>query len=242
MFEMLMLRLTTNVTVSPASSARSSLAHVLDRLRARLGEQGGQLVLRQCGALPSPRDRRRHEIAADRPLLAPPRAAPRDERPEAQLHHVEHALLHPLRLHVLRVDAEALRERVAARLELLAHPVHGRERVLGRDVVAVGRQPAEVGGALIDERQPPVGQVGRDLDPHVGQQPLALAHEQTHVVERDRRGPTRQRRRLAVDVGALCLVGDLGRLGAVVARVRHEVLEDHLLEVAVLAVHLRERL
>ena len=43
-------------------------------------------------------------------------------------------------------------------------------------------------------------------------------------------------------VGALCLVGDLGRLGAVVARVRHEVLQDHLLEVAVLAVDLRERI
>ena len=38
---------------------------------------------------------------------------------------------------------------------------------------------------------------------------------------------------------ALGLVGDLGRLGAVVARVRHEVLEDHLLEVAVLGVHRR---
>ena len=35
-----------------------------------------------------------------------------------------------LRVHVLRVDAEPLGERVAARLELLAHPVHRRERVL----------------------------------------------------------------------------------------------------------------
>ena len=34
--------------------------------------------------------------------------------------------------------------------------------------------------------------------------------------------------------------GDLRRLAAVVARVRHEVLEDHLLDVAVLGLHLGE--
>src|SRR5215208_6616157 len=38
------------------------------------------------------------------------------------------------------------------------------------------------------------------------------------------------------------VVGDLSRLGPVVARVGHEVLQDHLLEVAVLAVDLGERL
>ena len=45
-FETLMLRLTTNVTVSPASSARSSSAawHVLDHLGPALGEQRRQLI------------------------------------------------------------------------------------------------------------------------------------------------------------------------------------------------------
>ena len=64
----------------------------------------------------------------------------------------------------------------------------------------------------------------------------ALAHERAHVVQRDLAFAQRgSGERLAVRVGALRLVGDLGRLGAVVARVGHEVLEDHLLEVAVLA-------
>ena len=51
-----------------------------------------------------------------------------------------------------------------------------------------------------------------------------------------------RQRRLAVRCAvALRLVRDLGRLRAVVAGVRHEVLEDHLLQVAVLGVHGGER-
>ena len=42
--------------------------------------------------------------------------------------------------------------------------------MLGRDVVAVGGKPAEIGGALLHQRQPPVGQVGRDLHAHVRHQ------------------------------------------------------------------------
>ena len=176
-------------------------------------------------------------------LLAPPRPAPRDEAPVPQLDHVEHALLEPLRVHVLRVDAEPLGERVAARRELLAHPVQRRERVLGRDVVAVRRQPAEVGGALLHERQPPVGEVRRDLDAHVGHQPAAT-RARARACRRARPvAPTRASAAAALRAVRarvlLRLVGDLGRLRAVVARVRHEVLEDHLLEVAVLRVHLR---
>ena len=80
MFETLMLRLTTKVTVSPASSRAQlvgRLAHVLDRLRAGLGEQRGQLLRRQRRAVARPRDRAGHEVAADRraPRGGPSRAA-----------------------------------------------------------------------------------------------------------------------------------------------------------------------
>ena len=81
-FETLMLRLTTNVTVVAGQLGAQlvgGLAHVLDRLGARLGEQRGQLLRRQRRAVAALRDRARHEVAPDRPLLAPARAAPRDE-------------------------------------------------------------------------------------------------------------------------------------------------------------------
>ena len=154
--ETLMLRLTTNVTVSPASSARSSsaaCAHVLDRLGPRLGEQRRQLLGRQRTRRRAPAPiARADEVAADgeRRLLAA-RAAARDEAPVAALDHVEHALGHPLRVDVLRVDAQALGQRDAVGGQALADLVGRRERVLGRDVVAVGAQPAEVGRARRDE-------------------------------------------------------------------------------------------
>ena len=113
--------------------------------------------------------------------------------------------------------------------------------MLGRDVVSVRGQPAQVGGALVDERQPPVRQVRRDLDAHVGHQPAALAHQRAHVVERDLRGPGGQRLG-APEAPSARFLGDLRRLLAVVAAVRHEVLEDHLLEVPVLGVQGGERL
>jgi hypothetical protein len=111
--------------------------------------------------------------------------------------------------------------------------------VLGRDVIAVGRQPAEVGRALLDQRQPPVGEVRRDLNAHVRHEPPGLTHEHAHVVERDLGCPRRQRQ---LHVGLHASVSDLGGLSPVVARVRHEVLEDHLLQVAVLRMHRGERL
>ncbi len=119
-------------------------------------------------------DRAGHQVAADRPLLAAARAAARDEAPVLQLDHVEHALLEPLGRHVLRVHAEPLGERIAPRRELLAHRVRRGERMLRRDVVAVRGQPAEIRGALLDQRQPPVRQVGRDLDAHVRHQPRGI--------------------------------------------------------------------
>ena len=219
------------------------LAHVLDRLRPRFAEQRGELLRAERRAIAGARYGPRDELGPPRPLLAPSRAAARDEAPVLQLDHVEHALLQPAGVHVLRVHAQPLGERVSGRGQLLAHPVHRREGMLGRDVVAVGRQPAQVGGALVHQRQPPVGQVGRDLDPHPGQQPPALPHQHAHVLEADRRGPARQRKlagRRAL--AALGLVGDRRRLGAVVTLVGHEVLQDQLLQVAVLGLHLGQGL
>ena len=175
--------------------------------------------------------------------VAPARAPARDEAPVARLDHVEHALLEPLGVHVLRVHAQPLGERVAARPELLAHPVRRGEGMLGRDVVAVGRQAAEVRGPLLHQRQPPVRQVGRDLHAHVGHQPLGLAHQAGASRPATRRCPTPASSAASPAIpsrwaeSAIC-----GRLGAVVARVRDEVLEDHLLQVAVLGVHLGQRL
>ena len=145
-----MLRLTTKVTVSPASSARSSSAAWRRSSMAsgpRLGEERGELVLGQALAVAPARDRAGHEIRADRARLGAPRAAARDEAPVLRLDDVEHALRDPLRVDVARVDAQALGQRHAVLRQALAHLVGRRERVLGRDVVAVGAQAAEVRGA-----------------------------------------------------------------------------------------------
>ena len=96
-----MLRLTTKVTRSPASSARSSSAadaHLLDHLGARLGEQRGQLLLASAPRPGAPFSIARGATSGvDRPVAAPARALARDEAPVLELDHVEHALLHPLR-------------------------------------------------------------------------------------------------------------------------------------------------
>ena len=189
-----MLRLTTKVTVSPASSRAQLVggrAHVLDRLRARLGEQRRQLLAGQ------PRPRRARAPTAgptssrangERRFLTA-RAATRDEAPVAALDHVEHALGHPLLVDVLRVDAQALGQRDAVGGQALANLVGRGERVLRRDVISVGAQPAEVGRALADELRPPVGEVGRDLDADARQQTPGLAHEPAHLVDVDRGRP-----------------------------------------------------
>ena len=80
-FETLMLRLTTNVTVSPASSRAQlvgGLAHVLDRLGARLGEHRRQLVGVSASAVARPLDRAGDEIGgADRRCGGSVRPEPR---------------------------------------------------------------------------------------------------------------------------------------------------------------------
>jgi hypothetical protein len=117
-------------------------------------------------------------------------------------------------------------------------------------VVAVGRQPAEVGRTLLHQVHPPVGEVRRYLDAYVRHEPPALADEQLHIRQRDRRGPVGPlglRLRAAFLIGLRPpfprrLVGDLRHLAPVVPGMRHEVLEDHLLDVPVTLVHRRERL
>ena len=139
--------------------------------------------------------------------------------------------------------------------------------MLGRDVVAVGGEPAEIGRPRLDQLGPPVRQVRRDLDPDVRHQPPALLDQPLDVLDRDRRRPAR---RLEQSPSAArewrtgtppgppsCAPGRGPRppptfrakprsamsatSRAVVARVRDEVLEDHLLEVAVALVRPRQR-
>ena len=191
-----MLRFTTNVTVSPASSARSSsaAARMSSITSGRVSANSAvSSSARQPRAVARLLDRGRRGGRLDHPLLAPARAAARDEAPVRRLDHVEHALGDPLGVDVLRVDAEPLGQRVALGRQALAHLMRRRERMLGRDVVAVGRQPAEVGRARAHELQPPVGEVRRHLDPDVGHQPPALGDQPLHVRDRDRRRPVGQR-------------------------------------------------
>ena len=169
----LTLRLTTNVAVSPASSARSSSAATRIASITSGRASANSAVSSSLGerlAIAAALDRARGELRVDRTLRAPPRPAPRDEAPVLELDHVEDPLVDPARVEVLRIGAEPLGERVAAPLEALAHLMRARERLLGRDVVAVRREAAEVGGAGVDEVEPPVGEVGRDLDPDVRHQ------------------------------------------------------------------------
>ena len=210
------------------------LAHVLDHLGPALGEHRLELIrterLPVAGAL-------------DRARRGGRRAAPRDERPVAVADHLEHARRDPLLVDELRVDAQALGQRDAVVGEPLAHLLRRRERVLGRDVVAVGRQPAEVGRAGLHQLRPPVGEVRRHLDADVGHQPPRLGDQPLHVVDGHRTRPLRgaEHRRVVQPrrPEALGRVGrDLGRLLAVVAPVRDEVLQDDLLEV----IEARERL
>ena len=245
-----MLRLTTNVTVSPASSRAQLVgrrSHLLDHLGPALGEQRGQLLRRQRQPVARPRDRARRDVVGDRHLGAPARAAARDERPVAALDHVEHRLRDPLRVDVLRVHAQPLGQREPVRAQPLADLRRRRERVLGRDVVAVRAQPAEVGraGARPAPATSPTGSAGPGCR-RPGISRRASRDQPLHVLDRHRRRPTPARRSCGPsdDPGAPVLagrrVGDLRRLAPVVALVRDEVLEDHLLDVAVALVQLRE--
>ena len=247
-----MLRLTTKVAVSPASSARSSSAATRissitsGRVSANSAVSSSSVRARPIASL---LDRPRREAGVERLLAAAAGAAARDEAPVLELDHVEHALLHPLRVHVLRVDAEALGQREAARRELLADLVRAREL---RARARCGRRwrkarrgrwhPASTSSGHQSDR------FGGTWTPTSGISRLhsAISRFMSSIDTGDAQsGSVGTRLAVAVPVAPALprrLVGDLGDLAAVVARVRDEVLQDHLLEVAVAAVDLGERL
>ena len=213
-----MFRLTTNVTVSRdlGAGARRPPGACPRSPPAASPRTGRWLIGRELAAVARAPDSRRHQVAPDCPLLPRP-----DPRRGMKLQYfsliTSSTPCSSHSGHALRVHAQPLGQRVAPRCELLAHPVHGRERVLRRDVVAVGGQAAEVGGALVHERQPPVGQV-RGSAPTSGisaRQARTSSHMASSEIG-DAHSAAAARPPLAP--AALRAVGDLGRLRAVVAR------------------------
>ena len=163
-----MLRLTTNVTVSPASSARSSSAAsrissiASGRVSANSAVSSSALSAtpsRPFSIAPATRSGR---IGAGGSVRPEPRRGMKLQYLTLIVSIT--ARRDPLGVDVLRVHAQPLGQREAVRLQLLAHLVRRGERVLGRDVIAVRAQPAEVGRAGRHELAPPVGEVRRDLD------------------------------------------------------------------------------
>ena len=121
------------------------------------------------------------------------------------------------------------------------------EGVLGGDVVAVGREAAEVAGAGADELRPPVREVRGDLDADAREQLAGRLDEGRDLGDAHLAGPGGERELgVMADAGAPVVRGgggrDVGRLLAVVAAVGDEVLQDHLLQMAVAVVQLGERL
>ena len=254
-----MLRLTTKVATSPARRARSSsaAARISSTASGRVSANSAVSSAGLSSRPSSPRSTARRTgspgpiAGAPLPFVAAGNASPPGQEGREPLgEHVEDAGIEPLPVHVLRVDAEPLGQRVAAGTQPLADLKRAREGMLGRDVVAVGREAAEVGGARLDEVEPPAGEVRRHLDADLRHQPPALGDEPRHLLQRHRRGPIGQR-------GVCCLLpaasvssplplarlgGDVGYLRPVVARMGNEVLEDHLLDVAVTSLQLSERL
>ena len=124
---------------------------------------------------------------------------------------------------VLGVDGQSRREREPARLGRLAQRVDGRPRAFGVDVVdGHGRDATPVVDARVEQVAQPVGvgEVRRRLHVHVGRQ-----HEPG------------QRDRAQVVLGRARVGGPHGGAG-----LGQEVLDDHLLHVAVPAVALGDRL
>jgi len=83
---------------------------------------------------------------------------------------------------------------VALGPQALSHLVRAGERLLGRDVVAVGTKAAEIGRAGFDKLGPPVGEVRRNLYADIWHQPLALRDESLHLVDRHIARPVREGR------------------------------------------------
>ena len=190
-----MLRLTTNVTVSPASSARSSSAawrmSSIASGRVSANSAVSSSALSHC-AVARPLDRARHEVAADR-AAAPPatRAAPRDERPVLRLDDVEHALRRstPGRCTAGRRTAARSARRRPARAACAPGAATGTGCSGEMWSPLADRPPRSVAPAATSSR-PPVGEVRRDLDADVRHQPRGLRDQPLHVVDRRPASPT----------------------------------------------------
>ena len=230
-----------------ATQLIGGLPQILDRLRTGLGEQRGQLVLGQPPAVAGLGDRPGNGLPGDRPVTASTATAAWDERPVLCLDHIEHALGEPVGVQVLRMGTEPLRQRVAQWLQALTHLVRMRERMLGADVIAVRAQATEIRRPRRDQVRPRARQVRRNLDGDPRQQLLGDADQVDHVADRHGSRPpwridrwVRSQARPPIALGRL--IGDICRLLSVVAAMRHEVLKNHLLEMTVLVMQLRERL
>ena len=195
--ETLMFRLTTNVTVSPASSARSSSAAArICSITSGRRSANSAVISSAVSARPS-----RPFMIARGATSSATVSSPRRPDPRRGMNDQKRALItsitgarDPLRIDVLRVHAQALGQRDPVRAKPLADLGRRRERVLRGDMVAVRAEPAEVGGAGADELCPPVRQVRRDLDADVGHQPARLGDEPLHVLDRHLGRPRRERR------------------------------------------------
>ena len=253
-----MLRLTTNVATSPLSSRAQAIgpgANLLDRLGPLLTEQRDELGARKLMAVGGPLHRPRREVSvADRGCgaiavaVGGHRFPARHERRETVRDRPEHRRLHPIPVHVLRIDAEPLGERVAERAQALADLQRTRERMLGGNVIAVGREAAEVvapprRGRPTNRRGSAAPGCRRRASPSGTRRRGASCRRARSVTPR-RASRDRPRPRLN-SLGAAALgglLGDVRYLRPVVARMGDEVLQDHLLDVSVPLLHGRQRL
>ena len=216
--------------------------HLLDHPGPALGEQRRQLLGASAQRRPAPwrppaaRPRRR-----SRPLARRPEPAARNERPVAALDHVHHRPARSTRGRCTPDTRTAARSaRARPPRKPLADLRRRRERVLrarcGRRWRSAhrGRSPPRATSS-----GPPIRQVRRHLDPDVRHQPPRLGDQPLHVLDRRPRTPTpahpaAARRDSPVRQYSRAAASAISRrLAAVVALVRHEVLEDHLLDVAV---------
>ena len=195
----LTLRLTTKVARSPLSSARSSSAAARiasitsgrDSANSAVNSSAPSATPSRPFAIPSRGEARIDRAAVGCGVAAA--AASRDEAPVLELDQVEDALIDPLGAHVLRVDAEPLGQRHAPLAKRGSDLLGARERVLGADVVSVRREPTEIGRAGLDQLDPPVAEVRRDLDADPGHHLTCVADEITEIVEGHRGSPVRLR-------------------------------------------------
>ena len=247
-----MLRLTTNVTVSPASSARSSSA-AWRMSSIASGRVSANSAVSSSSVRRSPSRPRAIAPATRSERIARasvrPGAAARDEAPVLRLDRRRARPARPTRGRCTagrRTGARSARRRPAARRlrtwcgdgngcsgEMWSPLALRPPRSVAPAATSSGHQSARFGGTWM---------------PTPGISRARLGDEALHVLDRRPAWPTRAGRGAARrdEPGAPealgRLGGDLGRLLAVVAAVRDEVLQDDLLQVAVLGVHGGQRL